>query len=128
MRVFGLVIGGTVVLVGAVLLAAPSVLLSLGPLVATPGGLYVIAALRIALGLVCVFAATASRAPRTLRVLGVMVVVAGLATPSFGVARTRLVFEWWTGAGPWFTRLVAGVLMAIGGFFVYAFLPPARTT
>jgi len=47
------------------------------------------AALRIALGLVFVLAAPASRAPRTLRVLGVIVIIAGLTTPSFGVAHAR---------------------------------------
>jgi len=126
MRLIGLVIGALVILFGAIVLAAPGVLLSLGRLVITPGGLYAIAALRIALGLLVLLAAAASRAPRTLRGLGVILIIAGLATPSFGAARSRLVLEWWTGAGPWFTRLFAGVLMAIGGFVVYAFRPPTQ--
>ncbi len=91
-----------------------------------PGGLYAIAALRVALGLFCLFAAPASRAPRTLRALGVFLIVAGLTTPSFGVARSRAVLEWWSGTWPIFTRVFAGVLIATGGFFVYAFRTPAQ--
>jgi hypothetical protein len=126
MRFLGFAIGIVVILVGAIFLMAPSVLLSLVPFVITPSGLYAIAALRIGLGLVVVLAAPASRAPRTLRVLGVMVIIAGLATPSFGVARSRAVLEWLTGTGPLFARLIGGVLMAMGGFLVYAFRPPAH--
>ena len=44
----------------------------------TPAGLYAITVLRIAIGLVFVFAAPASRTPRTLRVLGLVVIIAGL--------------------------------------------------
>ena len=125
MRLLGLVIGVLVILAGAIGLAAPDVLLSLGRSVLTPGGLYAIAALRIALGLFFVLAARASRAPRILRVLGVIVIIAGLATPWFGVARTRAILDWWAGAGLPFMRLAVCVAMAIGGFLVYAFRSPA---
>jgi hypothetical protein len=125
MRLLGLVIGVLVILGGAISFAAPDVVLSLGRSVTTPGGLYAIAALRIALGLVFVLAAPASRAPQTLRVLGVIVIIAGLTTPWFGVARTRAVLDWWATAGPSFTRVAASVPMAIGGFLVYIFRPPA---
>ena len=124
MRLLGLVIGVVVILGGAISFAAPDVLLALGRSVTTSGGLYAMAALRIALGLVFVLAAPASRAPRTLRVLGVIVIIAGLTTPSFGVARARTVLDWWASAGPSFIRLSAGVAMAIGAFVVYVLRPP----
>lgn len=126
MRLLGLVIGVLVILCGAIIVAAPDVLLSLGRSVTTPGGLYAISVLRIALGLVFVLAAPASRAPRTLRMLGVIVIIAGLTTPWFGVARARAVLDWSVSAGPSVLRLVAGVAMAIGGFLVYVFRRPAQ--
>jgi uncharacterized membrane protein len=125
MRLLGLVIGVLVILGSAIIFAAPDALLSLGRSVITPGGLYVIAGLRIVFGLVFVLAAPASRAPRTLRVLGVIVIIAGLATPWFGVARARAVLDWWASAGPSFIRLAACAAMAIGGLLVYVFLLPA---
>ena len=128
MRMIALVISGVVILVGAVGVAAPDVILSVGRSVITPGGLYAIAALRVVIGLVFLIGAPASRLPRTLRVLGVLVIIAGLATPWFGVARSLAVLDWWASVGPSFRRLDAGVAVALGGFLVYVFRPPAQTT
>ena len=90
MRLLGLVIGALVILASAISFAVPDLRLSLEGSVITPTGLYTIAALRIAIGLTLVFAAPASRAPRTLRVLGLIVIMAGLSTPWFGVASMTL--------------------------------------
>jgi hypothetical protein len=128
MRLLGLVIGVLVLVGSAISFVAPDMLLSLGRSVTTPSGLYAIAALRIALGLVFVSAAPASRAPRTLRVLGVIVILAGLTTPWFGVVRTRAVLDWSASEGRSFMRLAAGVTMAIGSFLVYVFRRPAPAT
>ena len=126
MQWLGLVIGALVILASAISCAAPDLRLSLERSVMTPAGLYAIAALRIAIGLVFVFAAPASRAPRTIRVLGLIVIIAGLSTPWFGVARARAVVDWLASVGPWSLRLAAGVGMAIGGFIVYVFRTPTR--
>jgi hypothetical protein len=124
MRLPGLVIGGLSILASAISLAAPDLRLSLERSLMTPGGLYAIAALRIAVGLVLALAAPASRAPRTLRVLGLIVILAGLTTPWFGVARALAVLDWLASAGPLVMRLDAVVGMALGGFLVYAFRAP----
>jgi hypothetical protein len=127
MRLPGLVIGALVILASAISLAAPDLRLSVERSLITPAGLYAIAALRITIGLVFVLAAPASRAPRTLRVLGLIVIIAGLMTPWFGVARARAVLDWLASAGPLPMRLDASVGMAIGGFLVYVFrTPPDR--
>ena len=126
MRLLGLVISALVILAGAISFAAPDLRLALESWVTTPAGLYAITALRIAIGLVFVVAARASRAPRTLRVLGLIVIIAGLMTPWFGAARSRAVVTWLANAGPLLMRLDACVGMAIGGFLVYAFRAPIR--
>ena len=126
MRLLGLAIGALVFLASAISLAVPDLRLSLERSVMTPAGLYAIAALRIAIGLVLALAAPASLAPRTLRVLGLLVIVAGLSTPWFGVARARAVVNWLASANPLFMRLDAVVGMAIGGFLVYVFRTPTR--
>jgi len=120
MRLIGLVIGVVVILAGALGVAAPAVLLSLGRSVATPAGLYAIAAGRIAIGVIFLLAAPASRAPRAIRVLSIIVIIAGVATPWFGVARTLRALDW-AAAEPLFPRLVAGMVMVLGGFLIYAF-------
>jgi hypothetical protein len=126
MRWLGLVIGVLVILTSAISFAVPDLRLSLERSVTTPAGFYAIAALRIAIGLVFVLAAPASRAPRTLRGLGLIVIIAGVTTPWFGVARARAVLDWLASAGPLLMRLDAGMGMAMGGFLVYVFRAPTR--
>jgi len=128
MRLLGLVIGALVILASAISFAVPELRLSLERSVMTSTGLYAIAGLRIAIGLVFVFAAPASRAPRTLHVLGLIVIVAGLSTPWFGLARARAVVNYLASAGPLLMRLEAVAGMALGGFLVYVLRAPTRRT
>jgi len=94
--------------------------------VTTAAGLYAVTALRIAIGFVLVVAAPSSRAPRTLRVLGLIVIIAGLMTPWFGVARSRAVLNWLATARPLLMRLDATAGMAFGGFLLYVFRTAIR--
>jgi hypothetical protein len=126
MRLLGLVIGALVIVGSAISFAAPDRRLSLERSLITPAGLYAIAAVRIAVGLVFALAAPVSREPRALRVLGLIVIIAGLMTPWFGVVRARAVLDWLASAGPLLMRLDAGVGMALGGFLVYVFRTPTR--
>ena|ERR1043166_5189203 len=126
MRVLGLAVGGVVILASAISFAAPDLRLSLERSAFTPAGLYAIAALRLAVGLLFVLAAPASRAPRTLRALGVVVVVAGLLTPWVGVERARAIVNRASSAGPLVLRLDAIVGIVLGGFLVYVFRAPTR--
>ena len=130
MRLLGLVIGALVILVSAISFAVPDLKLSVERSAMTPTGLYAIAVLRIAIGLVFVFAAPVSRAPRMLRVLGLVVIIAGLMTPWFGVTRAHATLNWVASAGPLLMRMLmrldACVGMAMGGFLVYVFRTPTR--
>jgi hypothetical protein len=126
MRMLGLLIGALVILGSAISLAAPDLRLALESSVITPPGLIAIAVVRIAIGLVFVLAAPASRAPRTLRVLGLIVIIAGVMTPWFGVARARAVLNWLASAGPLLMHIDSVVGMAIGGFLIWVFRTPTR--
>lgn len=126
MRALGLVIGALVILVGGIGFAAPDLRLALERPLITPAGLYVVAVLRIALGLALALAAPASRAPRTVRVLGLIVIIAGLAAPWFGAARAQAVLDRIASAGPSLMRVDGSVAMALGGFLVYVFRAPIR--
>ena len=126
MRLLGLVIGALVVLASAISFAVPDLRLSLESSLMTPAGLDAIAAFRIVMGIVFVVVAPASRAPRTIRVLALIVIIAGLTTPWFGVARAQTIVNWLASAGPIMMRLDAGVGMALGGFLVHVFRTPAH--
>ena len=126
MKALALLVGLFIVAIGVVGIIAPDSLVRIGQFSVTPTGLYVVAALRVCIGLVLVGVSSASRTPRTLRVFGVIALVAGLGTPLFGVARAGAVLNWWSAQGPAFLRLWAGLPVAFGGFILYVILTGRR--
>jgi hypothetical protein len=89
--------------------------------------LYLAAAVRIFFGAVLWWVASGSRAPNTLRILGVVIVIAGVVTPFVGVDRSLTILDWMIAQGPWFTRAWAGVALALGLFIVYAITARRRS-
>ena len=87
---------------------------------ATPLGLYAAAAVRVAMGLVVILSASASRAPKTLRVLGGVVCLQGLAATLFGPDRARAILEWESMQGAAVLRAGAAVAIAGWGFIAFA--------
>jgi hypothetical protein len=124
MRLVGLILGELVVLVSAITFVAPDLRLSFERSLMTPTGLMVVAAERMVVGLAFVFAASASRTPRTVRALGLILIVAGLTTPWFGADRAQRLVSWLAAEGSLPMRLDACVGMALGGFLVYVFRTP----
>jgi len=85
-----------------------------------PLTLYTAAALRMAMGLVVILAAAASRAPRTLRVMGALMFLQGLTAIALGPEHARTVLEFETRQGHAILRLGAAVALASGVFMAYA--------
>ena len=115
-----LVVGFTLV-VGVVGLVSPDY----GTMVrrayfAAPLTLYTAAALRIVMGLVVILAASGSRAPRTMRVLGAVMVVQGLTATALGAEHARTVLEFETRQGHAILRLGAAAALAAGVFMGFA--------
>ena len=119
-RVLALVVALLAAAFGIFVIVTPDGVATIGRHVLTPMGLYVIAALRVVIGLILVRAASASRMPTTLRVLGIVIVIAGMATPIFGVERSRAVMEWEVSRGPAAVRLLGVAMVAAGAFLAYA--------
>jgi hypothetical protein len=120
MRIAALLVALFVMVVGVVGIFLPDSLMMLARYVVTPAGLYAIAALRIVIGLVLMIVAPVSRVPRTLRVVGAVVLVAGFVTPFFGVERTRAIMDWEFAQGTALIRVAALLALAIGGFIAFA--------
>ena len=126
MKHFTMAIGLAFAAIGLIGVAAPSLVLEFGQSLLTPTALYVVAALRICIGIVLVRVAPASRHPKILRVVGILIIIAGVLTPFFGVDRSRAVFDWLSSQGPLLVRLGAGVAAAFGLFIVCAVTLPRR--
>src|SRR5262249_39388617 len=88
-----------------------------------PARLYAAAALRIILRGALLLAAATSRAPSVLRLLGVVVLVAGVVTPFIGADRARALIDWWASRGSFVMRVWAGVAVVFGCFLVWVLLP-----
>ena len=119
MKLLAMAIGSIIGAIGIVGVGAPSLLLEFGRSLLTPTALYIVAGLRIGIGIVFVRVAPISRMPKVLRVLGILVIIAGVLTPFFGVEHSRAVLDWWSNQGPSFMRVLASVAVAFGFFIVY---------
>ena len=117
---FGIVI----VCIGLVGMAVPSRVIEFGRSLHTARALYVIGAFRVAFGALLLWVAPVSRVPRTLRVIGAVIIVAGLLTPLFGIERTQHVIDWWASQQGLFLRAWGGIAVLSGSFLVYAVSAP----
>jgi hypothetical protein len=86
---------------------------------ATPTGTYAAATVRLAMGLVVILAARASRAPKTLRLLGALMCMQGLSATLLGPEHARAVLEWET-MRPALLRTGGIVALVSGIFMVFA--------
>ena len=116
------------VVVGVVGLVSPASLTAVRQQdFATPTGLYAAGAVRSAMGLVVILGATASRAPKILRLLGALMCMQGLSATILGPENARTVLEWET-MRPALLRAGAIVALASGVFMVFAVITGRRPT
>jgi hypothetical protein len=128
MKLLAIAVGTIIVAIGIVGVAAPSILFDFGRSLQTTDELYVLAAIRVLFGVILLLVPATSRMPWTLRVIGVVMVLGGLATPLFGVERIHEIVDWLAAQGPLMTRAWAGIAVILGIFIVYAGGPLRRHT
>lgn len=129
MKALAFVFGLFITVVGVVGIIAPSSLVWLAEHFVTTGSFYIIAAIRIAFGLILISAASASRAPKAVRVLGYVILILGIITAITGlvaIGQARGTIEWWSEQGSAIVRLTSVLLLALGGFVAYACAPNRR--
>ena len=111
---------------GAVGFLVPSILVWLGLHATTPVVFCIVALIRIAFGLILILVAPNSRAPNAIRILGVVIVIAGIGTALTGLLNiegARSMVEWWLHQPSGLVRLTGVVLAALGGFIAWALAP-----
>ena len=123
MHFIAMAFGLFVAILGALGVASPTTLLGLLQRLQSKRGLYGIAAIRLAFGVVYFIVAPETRAPQLIRAFGVIVVISGIITPFFGVTRFKRLTDWWIGVGSGFTRAWCGVVIALGLSLAYAVAP-----
>ena len=112
--------------VGAAGIVAPSMLVWIAQHVVTSGAFYAIATVRVAFGLILISVASDSQYPKTLRVLGVIILIVGITTALTALVAmesARAMIEWWCEQGPGANRIAGVFILALGGFIVRACAP-----
>src|SRR5215471_12056905 len=121
MRFAALPIALLSIVVGIVGIASPESGMTVRRLYfATPGLFYAAVAVRIAMGLGLILAASKSNWPRSLRALGTVVCLQGLSATLLGLDHARAVMEWEGMQGHVLLRAGAAVALASGGFILFA--------
>ena len=128
MKLLAVALGVLVALVGMIIVAAPFAVIEFARSILSPSVLYIAAAVRIIFGGVLLWVAPASRTPTALRILGVVLVAAGVATLFVGVELARMVFDWMLAQGSLFTRAWAGAAIVLGVLIVYVVIAPRKFT
>jgi hypothetical protein len=114
--------GLAIAAMGVLGIAAPALLLEIARPLTTGIALYGAAVIRVVFGALLLFLASASRMPGTIRVIGFLIVIAGLLSPFFGIAAGA--FVWISGQDHRLIRAVAILPFAFGLFVVYAINSP----
>jgi hypothetical protein len=120
MAILAILLSAAVAGMGVVGIVSPARLLEIVGKFQTPRGIYAATAIRLVLGVALFLAAPGSRAPALLEILGIVIMVAGLITPVFGLERFRRILDWWSAQGSGFIRAWALCAVAFGAYLVYA--------
>ena len=116
-RLLAAAVAGVFVVLGVAAALAPETVVATSRSMVSPAGIYAAAAVRCGMGVALLLVARGSRAPGTLRLMGLALVIAGLTMPLLGVESAKARIEW-EAAHTSFLRL-EGVLFVWAGLFVY---------
>jgi hypothetical protein len=122
MKAMALFIAALLVIFGLTGVLWPEGLMQVATYSFSRGGLYVVAGARVILGGLLFFAASATRTPKTVRVIGLVVLIAGIATALISPERADLMKDWLLARGPDTLRIAACFPLAAGIFFAWTTL------
>jgi hypothetical protein len=121
-RLLTIAVTSILVAIGVATALAPDTVVALSRKLVSPIGICVAAAVRCAIGLVLLLIARGSRAPAVLRTMGVVLVLAGIVFPFFGVENSKARIEW--EADHLLLLRLEGLLFIWVGFVIYKLAKP----
>ncbi|MDP9099600.1 MAG: hypothetical protein M3N48_11510 [Verrucomicrobiota bacterium] len=128
MKAIALGVAALMILVGLTGVLWPEGLMDLMKHSFTSTGIYVTAVMRMVLGGLLLVAAKATRTPKTIRVIAVIIFLAGVATALINPERAQLLKDWWLSHGPDVLRIAACLPLAVGFFILVATLTKPRNS
>jgi hypothetical protein len=128
MKIITLGIAALLILVGLTGVLWPEGLMGLMTYSFTSTGIYVAAITRMVMGALLLVAAPATRTPKTVRVIAVLIFLAGVATALINPDRAQVLKDWWLSHGPDALRIAACFPLAVGFFILVATLTKPRNS
>jgi hypothetical protein len=128
MKIIALGIAALLILVGLTGVLWPEGLMGLMTYSFTSTGIYVAAITRMVMGALLLVAAPATRTPKTVRVIAVLIFLAGVATALINPDRAQVLKDWWLSHGPDALRIAACFPLAVGFFILVATLTKPRNS
>ncbi|HEY3442976.1 MAG TPA: hypothetical protein VGK29_19605 [Paludibaculum sp.] len=119
MRIAALLVALFVIGVGIGGIVSPDSMMALRRSYYTGVGVYVAGAVRVAMGLVLVLAASRTHWPRSLRAMGIAMCLQGISANILGLERARVILEW-EAVHSGLLRAGAMVALVTGGFIAFA--------
>ena len=128
MKIIALVISALIISLGLTAVLWPEGVMGLAKYSFTSTGIYVVAIVRMLLGAFLLVAARATRTPKTIRVIAILIFAAGVATALMSPERAQLLKDWMLERGPDFLRIAACLPLAAGFFILIATLTKPRNS
>lgn len=95
MVALALILCAAIAAMGVVMIFKPALAHELTRLLADKTGMWIATAIRAVLGLGLLAAASDSKAPTLLKLLGLLILIVAIAVPILGLDRHRRMIEWW---------------------------------
>ena len=111
MVALALILCAAIAVFGVLVIVKPAVAHDLTLLLADKTGMWIATAIRAVLALGLLAAASESKAPMLLRVLGLLILIVAIVLPILGLERHRRMIDWWLAR----SRTVE-ILCGAGGF------------
>ena len=107
---------------GVLVIVSPARANELTRLFADKTGLWVATAIRAVLGLGLLAAASESKAPMLLRILGLIILIVAIAMPLLGLDRHRRMIDWWLARDRKIQIICGAASFVFGVVLIYAIL------
>ena len=117
-----LILCAAIAAMGVVMIVKPALAHDLTRLFADKTGMWVVTAIRAVLGLGLLAAATESKAPMLLRILGLVILLVAIVMPILGLDRHRRMIDWWLARDRKIEILCGAAAFVVGLGLIYLIL------
>ena|SRR5438477_4773379 len=122
MTALALILCAAIAAMGVLVIVSPTRSNDLTRLFADKTGMWVATAIRAVLALGLLAAASESKLPMLLRILGLIILIVAIVIPSLGLDRHRRMVDWWLARDRKAQIICGAASFVFGVFLIYAIL------